>query len=110
MANRAPTISSHVLDTARGGPAAGVVIRLALVGVDGLELQLGSATTDADGRVADLVGRPLEVGTYRLRFALAERSPFFAALTLDIRVDDAARSYHVPVLLSPFGLSTYLGS
>jgi hydroxyisourate hydrolase len=110
VANRAPTISSHVLDTSRGAPAAGVRIDLSVVGVDGLETAVGSSVTDADGRVADLLGVPLSAGTYRLRFSVGERSPFFVGLAVDVRVDDVGRSYHVPLLLSPFGLSLYLGS
>ena len=54
-------------------------------------------------------GARLEAGTYRLRFVLDDRSSFFAALAVDILVEDVGRSYHVPLLLSPFGLSTYLG-
>ena len=110
MANRAPTISSHVLDTSRGAPAAGLSITVLRVADDGRESELATVTTDADGRIADLLGRPLEAGRYRLRFELGDRSPFFTALSVDIVIDDAGRSYHVPLLLSPFGLSTYLGS
>ena len=111
MANRAPTISSHVLDTSRGQPAAGVTISLSLLDEDGVEALLGSASTDSDGRVADLLfGGQLRAGTYRLRFIVGGRSPLFISLAVDLRVDDVGRSYHVPLLLSPFGLSTYLGS
>lgn len=110
MANRVPTISSHVLDTSEGAPAAGLSIAIFLIGAAGGEIALGSAMTDADGRIGDLLGRPLEAGRYRLRFDLGGRSPFFSALSVDIVVEDASRSYHVPLLLSPFGLSTYLGS
>ena len=110
MANRAPTISSHVLDTSRGAPAAGLSIAIFLVGAAGGEIALGSSTTDADGWIADLLGLPLEAGRYRLRFELGGRSPLFAALSVDIVIEDVTRSYHVPLLLSPFGLSTYLGS
>ena len=110
MANRVPTISSHVLDTSRGAPAAGLSIAIFLVGAAGGEIALVSATTDEDGRIGDLLGRPLEAGRYRLRFELGGRSPFFSALSVDIVVEDASLSYHVPLLVSPFGLSTYLGS
>ena len=77
---RLPTISSHVLDTSRGSPQPGVSITVSKVGANGPETAIGTATTDADGRIADLLGRPLETGTYRLRFELGERSAFFAAL------------------------------
>jgi 5-hydroxyisourate hydrolase len=110
VANRAPTISSHVLDTSRGAPVAGLSIAIFLVGAAGGEIALGSSMTDADGRIADLLSLPLEAGRYRLRFELGGRSPFFAALSVDIVIEDVSRSYHVPLLLSPFGLSTYLGS
>jgi 5-hydroxyisourate hydrolase len=110
VANPLPTISSHVLDTSRGKPAAGLSITVSKVGANGPETAIGTATTDADGRVADLLGRPLETGTYRLRFELDDRSSFFAAFSVDVVVEDVRRSYHVPLLLSPFGISTYLGS
>ncbi|MGH2465084.1 MAG: hydroxyisourate hydrolase [Candidatus Limnocylindrales bacterium] len=110
MANPRPTISSHVLDTSEGGPAAGLSISISKVAQDGIETPIHTARTDADGRIADLLGRPLETGTYRLRYELGTRSSFFAGLALDIVVVDAGRTYHVPLLLSPFGLSTYLGS
>ena len=110
MANRVPTISSHVLDTSEGAPAAWLSIAVSTVGADGGETALGTVMTDADGRIADLLGRPLEAGTYRLRFLVGERSPFFAAVAVDVRIEDTSRSYHVPLLVSPFGLSTYLGS
>ena len=110
VAHRAPTISSHVLDTSRGEPAAWLSITVLRVEADGVETELCTVMTDADGRIADLLGRPLEAGRYRLRFELGERSTFFAALAVDILIEDVGRSYHVPLLLSPFGLSTYLGS
>ena len=110
MATPVPTISSHVLDTSRGKPAAGLSIAVSKVESDGTEARIKTGMTDADGRIADLLGRALEAGTYRLRFQLGDRSSFFAGLSIDIVVEDVGRSYHVPLLLSPFGLSTYLGS
>jgi 5-hydroxyisourate hydrolase len=110
VANPVPTISSHVLDTSRGEPAAWLSITICQVDTGGAEIELATVMTDADGRIADLLGRPLEAGRYRLRFQLGERSTFFAALAVDLLVEDVGRSYHVPLLLSPFGLSTYLGS
>jgi 5-hydroxyisourate hydrolase len=110
VANRLPTISSHVLDTARGEPVARLSIAVSRVERDGTETAVATVMTDADGRIADLLGRPLEAGTYRLRFLTGQRSTFFAAVAVDIVVDDVERGYHVPLLLSPYGLSTYLGS
>jgi 5-hydroxyisourate hydrolase len=66
--------------------------------------------TDDDGRIRDLLGgAELAAGRYRLTFELGD-GRFFEAATLDIRVDDAGRSYHVPLLLAPYGLTTYRGS
>lgn len=113
-----PTISTHVLDTGMGAPAAGVHVTLYRLSDDGRPLRLTQALTDHDGRVRDLLERPLVVGRYRLEFDLAPRSDdeaaridrFFQRLSVDILVGDVARSYHVPVLLSPYSLTTYRGS
>lgn len=112
----APTISTHVLDTGLGAPAVGVNVTLYRLSDDGRPLRLTQALTDADGRVRDLLERPLVVGAYRLEFAFetdAEGAPldrFFRRVSLDVQVADTARSYHVPLLLSPFSLTTYRGS
>lgn len=116
-----PTISTHVLDTERGVPAPGVHVTLYRIADDGRPLRLTQALTDTDGRVRDLLGRPLTAGDYRLEFNLslepedgvvaepgADR--FFRRLTLDFRVTDTKRSYHVPLLLAPFSMTTYRGS
>ncbi len=113
----APTISTHVLDTEVGDPAAGVHVTLYKLGEDDRPVRLTQALTDGDGRVRDLLERPLSAGTYRLEFALADRAAsddsdarFFRRLAVDIRIDDVSRSYHVPVLLAPFSMTTYRGS
>lgn len=104
MPHDTPTISTHVLDTAEGRPAPGV--RVVLVRGDDV---VNEATTDADGRVRDLLdGAPLQVGAYRLEFDLGDG--FFRRLAVSLEIDDASRSYHVPLLRSPFGLTTYRGS
>ena len=112
-----PTISTHVLDTDSGSPSRGVHVILYKLGEDDRAIRLTQALTDDDGRIRDLLGRPMSPGVYRLEFNLAGvRGPgtgddrFFRRLTLDIRVDDVARSYHVPLLLAPFSLTTYRGS
>ena len=116
-----PTISTHVLDTERGLPAAGVHVTLYRIADDGRPFRLTQALTDADGRVADLLDRPLTAGDYRLEFALAleladvvpadrRRGPFFRRMSVDLRVTDTKRSYHVPLLLAPFSMTTYRGS
>jgi 5-hydroxyisourate hydrolase len=98
-------ITTHVLDTAKGCPAAGV--RLLLV-KDGRVLFDGQ--TDLDGRAR--LSEEAESGSYRLTFDTGGYNPagFFPEASIDFRVDDPAQHYHVPLLLSPFGYSTYRGS
>ncbi len=105
-----PTISTHVLDTGTGRPAAGVHVTLYRLADDGRPLRLTQALTDEDGRVHDLLDRPLSAGTYRLEVRLTERAGFFERATVDFGVEDVARSYHVPLLVGPYSLTTYRGS
>jgi len=112
-----PTISTHVLDTEAGMPARGVHVSLYKLGEDDRPVRLTQALTDDDGRIRDLLGRPMAAGIYRLEFNLAgARGPgtgddrFFRRLTIELRVDDVARSYHVPLLLAPYSMTTYRGS
>ena len=93
------TVSTHVLDTERGRPAAGVRVEL----FRGEEL-IGSAETDADGRIARLAES--SPGTYRLVFH--PPSPFFRRVELELDLDD--RHHHVPLLLSSYACATYRGS
>jgi 5-hydroxyisourate hydrolase len=105
-----PTISTHVLDTAAGSPRAGVRVRLLRLAADGAGTVVGEALTDDDGRIRDLLGGGrLDPGAYRLEFSL-DPDGFFSGLGVEVRIDDVGRSYHVPLLLSPFGLTTYRGS
>jgi 5-hydroxyisourate hydrolase len=99
-------ITTHVLDTGRGRPAAGVLVRV----FAGDQL-IGEATTDADGRAADLAPEAVEPGTYQLVFDLSEydADAFFPEATITFRVTDN-RHHHLPLLLSPFAYSTYRGS
>ncbi len=92
-------ISTHVLDTARGGPAAGVRVEL----FRGDEL-VAARETDADGRISDLAD--VEPGLYRLVFH--PPSPFFRRVELELELGEG--DYHVPLLVSPFGCATYRGS
>ena len=112
-----PTISTHVLDAERGAPAAGVHVTLYKLGEDERPIRLTQALTDDDGRVRDLLERPLSPGTYRLELSLPGRTVgdaaddrFFRRLAIDFLVEDVARSYHVPLLLAPFSMTTYRGS
>ncbi|MCW2832531.1 MAG: uraH [Nocardioides sp.] len=104
------TLSTHVLDTSLGRPAAGVSLRL-----EGDGGQLAEAVTDADGRVSDLGGGTLAPGTYRLRFDtagyFAQRGVegFYPEVLVAFTIQ-ADGHVHVPLLLSPFGYSTYRGS
>lgn len=105
-------ITTHVLDTAKGRPAAGLTVVLDLKDKDHWTT-LGRTVTDADGRALALLppNHGLTIGTYRLTFAVgAWQEGFFPEVTLTFRVTDPEEHYHVPLLLSPFGYSTYRGS
>jgi 5-hydroxyisourate hydrolase len=110
----ASLISTHVLDTARGKPAAGIAVRLQ--NTDGAEIARGE--TDAAGRVGELGPESLPAGTYRLIFDTGayfeqdagDSAPFFPEVTLTFTVAAGEAHYHVPLLLSPFAYSTYRGN
>ena len=105
------TLSSHVLDTSRGRPAAGVPVELSSV----TGQVLGNGATDADGRVTGLGGDELPPGDYRLRFdtaahfAATGQAGFYPEVVVAFTIGDDAH-YHVPLLLNPFGYTTYRGS
>lgn len=107
------TLSTHVLDTALGRPAEGIRVTLERAGD-----VVGSGVTDADGRVRDLHKKDasLTQGNYRLTFYVADyfskagRESFFPEIVVNFRISDGAEHYHIPLLLSPFGYSTYRGS
>lgn len=111
MTSDRPTISTHILDTGTGTPRAGATVRLWRLALsDGPATLVVEATTDDDGRVGDLLGPvTLEAGAYALEFVLGDGG-FFSSMTVELRVTDPSRSYHVPLLVAPFGLSTYRGS
>lgn len=101
------TLSTHVLDTAAGRPAAGIPVTL----LDAEGQVRAEATTDDDGRVAS-IGGDLVAGTYRLRFVTAGHlgdHAFFPEVEVVFRVT-ADEHHHVPLLLSPYGYTTYRGS
>ena len=110
-------ITTHVLDTSRGRPAAGVPVTLEVKDGEGWRV-LGRGATDADGRLRGLLpaGFPLSEGEYRLTFdagaylAAAGAEGFYTEVVVSFVVRDAAAHYHVPLLLSPYGYSTYRGS
>jgi 5-hydroxyisourate hydrolase len=113
-------VTTHILDTVRGEPAAGVVVWLEQVGPAGDGVEIGRGITDADGRIGDfgLTMTPLPAGTYRLVFEtaayLADGSasgrPFFPEVAVAFAADGERPHYHVPLLLSPYSYSTYRGS
>ncbi len=106
-----PTISTHVLDTSLGLPAVGVRVTLYRLDVGAAPIRMSQVLTDGDGRVRDLLDRPLAAGDYRLEFDTSRGDePFFTRVAVDLRVVDPARSYHVPLLLAAFSITTYRGS
>jgi len=117
MADAGFTISTHVLDLETGEPAAGFPVALFRIAESGEPILLAEGRTDADGRIRALVKGQLTEGSYQIVFDVtayydAEDAdpPFFENMAVGFRIDDTQRSYHVPLLLSPFGLSTYRGS
>jgi len=115
MADARPTISTHVLDLVSGSPAPGVGVALFRLADDGNPELVADLQTDEDGRIRDLLdGADLVEGDYQLAFDVGgyaeDPDAFFQSAALALRVTDAGRSYHVPLLLSPFGMSTYRGS
>jgi 5-hydroxyisourate hydrolase len=102
-----PTLSTHVLDTAHGRPAGGIPVRLE----DDAGRVLAEGVTDEDGRVGSL-GAELAGGTYTLRFQVSAHQPggFYPEVAVTFTFAGDERHYHVPLLLSPFGYSTYRGS
>jgi 5-hydroxyisourate hydrolase len=102
-------ISTHVLDTAKGKPAASVAVTLE-VDRDGWKT-IASGVTNADGRLK-LVGDAPEEATYRITFDTAAYDPngFFPRVAIEFIVRGGTAHYHVPLLLSPYGYSTYRGS
>ena len=115
MADARPTISTHVLDLASGSPASGVGIALFRLADDGAPELVSELQTDVDGRIRDLLeGGELTEGDYQLAFDIGgyadDPDAFFQSAALALRITDATRSYHVPLLLSPFGMSAYRGT
>ena len=110
-------ITTHVLDTARGRPAAGVPVTLEAK-TEGRWAEVVRSATDADGRLRDLApaGFVLSAGEYRLTFdagayfAASGADGFYTQVVVSFVVRDASAHYHVPLLLSPYGYTTYRGS
>ena len=112
-----PTISTHVLDTTRGEPAAGVEVTVWRLDHNQQVAQGGTRETNPDGRIADALDGSLAAGSYRISFAVGayykkkgDASPFLQRVTLDFDITDTRRSYHIPLLMSPYSCSSYRGS
>lgn len=114
-------VTAHVLDTTRGRPAAGVQVVLARMepreGDPEVFVPITSALTNADGRVADLIaGVAPKAGIYRITFEsgayFAQRGlpTFYPRVEVLFQLTEPSQHYHIPLLLSPFGYSTYRGS
>ncbi len=110
-------ITTHVLDTASGRPAAGVTVILEIRQTSEW-IRVGHGATDGNGRLTTLTGSaPVAPGTYRLTFdvgayhrAQGVTVAFFPEVTVTFSVRDVAEQYHVPLLVSPFGYTTYRGA
>jgi 5-hydroxyisourate hydrolase len=108
-------ITTHVLDTTRGRPAVGVSVRLEVQEPNGWR-GVGSGVTNEDGRILELGPAKLAAGRYRMEvdigayYRQAQAESFFTSVTLAFSLTDPEQHYHVPLLISPFAVSTYRGS
>ena len=108
-------ISSHILDTSRGLPAGDVEVQLELK-KDGEWQLVGGGRTDRNGRIPELIASDLVAGHYRIIFLVADyfvtmkKKTFYPTIRIEFTVDDPAEHYHVPLLLNPYGYTTYRGS
>jgi 5-hydroxyisourate hydrolase len=102
-------ISTHVLNTATGRPAAGVTVHLFHS-----DEEIAKGITDSDGRCSALLPRnePLLLGVYRIVFEIGSKFPdgFYPEISISFQVRESSAHYHVPLLVSPFGYTTYRGS
>jgi 5-hydroxyisourate hydrolase len=118
MADGISRISTHILDTALGIPAAGVPVRLERRSAHNGWVAFGSSRTDGDGRCKQLLPEPhaLPEGTYRLvfdtasYFAARQVSGFYPVVEISFEVRSGETHFHIPLLLSPNGYTTYRGS
>ncbi|MEO8334786.1 MAG: hydroxyisourate hydrolase [bacterium] len=114
----ATTISTHVLDVSLGKPAENITATLERIDSHGVFSRISSYVTNEDGRVGAMVPSDgsISAGSYRLTFEVASyfadsrRESFYRTISIDFEVGEQPQHYHVPLLLSPFGYSTYRGS
>ena len=106
-------ISTHILDTSMGHPAPGVSVELSIKSGNDWKT-LSTETTNADGRI--VFSCPATPGAYRLLFQVMPYfkkhnvTAFFSSVPVHFDISDTSRKYHVPLLLNPYGYSTYRGS
>jgi hydroxyisourate hydrolase len=113
-------LTTHVLDTSRGRPAAGLRVDFAEVAADGTTRPIKTVVTDANGRARLLPEGGLRVGRFELMFHVADYfrgagttlpdPPFYDRIPVRFAIAEPERRYHVPLLVSPFGYVTYRGS
>lgn len=111
-------ITTHVLDTSKGRPAKGVSVLLEFQNGNGSWVELAKGTTNDEGRVADLLPKDKEIaaGIYRITFDTGryyrdnQISGFYPLVPIIFEIKDSTQHYHVPLLLNPYGYSTYRGS
>lgn len=112
-------LTTHILDQAAGKPAAGVLVRVSRREGEALA-RVAALRTDVDGRARLIEGEDLAVGGYRLEFSIGEHfkacglpitdPPFLDVVVIDFAVSNTQQHWHVPLLVSPYGYSTYRGS
>ena len=105
-------ITTHVLDTAKGCPAADIAVTLEFLH-EGNWQQIANGTTDNDGRIMNWMDVNAQAGEYRITFMTSsyhQGKGFFPSVTINFVVENPEQHYHVPLLLSPFSFSTYRGS
>jgi 5-hydroxyisourate hydrolase len=104
-------ISTHVLDIAHGRPGTGIAVALYRADASGWTF-VARASTDADGRISAPFGGTLEPAIYELRFDVSDYydDAFYAEIPVRFHLADRNTRYHVPLILSPYGYSTYRGS
>ena len=110
-------ITTHVLDTANGVPASGIPITLQIRNDEGDWTEVASGTTNHDGRISDWLpeGEPPETGVYRAVFDVEDYfedndEVFYSEIPIVFHLNSPDEHYHVPLLLSPYGYTTYRGS
>ncbi len=107
------SITTHVLDTAKGCPATGIEVSLEYFDQTNNWQTITSGVTDTDGRITDWLQQPVDSGTYRITFdtdTYHHGEGFFPTVVIVFKINANDSHYHVPLLLSPFSFSTYRGS